>query len=207
MSLEITLRQARDNDVDPLIDLMLVSSWGGMKMAWERVAPTGTCWRDQARAELLDYKCDLGLPHFVVAERGDETLGMVVLNFFSDMDFIQPELADPEQRDTLILLKKAAHSIFIREIAVVESARGQGVGRMLLAFAEKVWRPHAFDTLSLLVNSENTHALDVYRKRGFVETARAPNASNHPSYSSGSFKIMMEKRKSWERAEEALALV
>jgi ribosomal protein S18 acetylase RimI-like enzyme len=199
MSLEITLRQACEADVEPLIELMLVSSWGGMQGAWGRVAPQGMDWRDQARAELLDLNCDLGLPNFVVAANGDEVVGMILFNFFDDMHHIQPERAGPELRETLSLLKKAAHSVFIREIAVDARARGQGVGRILLAFAEDLWRPHALDRLSLLVNSENTHAMDVYAGRGFVETARAPNSINHPSYSNASFKILMEKRKSWEQ--------
>jgi GNAT superfamily N-acetyltransferase len=200
MGLEITLRQARAEDVESLIDLMLISSWGGMQGAWERVTPLGMAWRDQARAEILDLKCDLGLPNFVVAEHDGRVAGMILLNFFDEMHHIHPERAGPELRETLILLKKAAHSVFIREIAVNIPARGQGVGRLLLMFAENVWRPHAFDKLSLLVNSENVHALGVYAARGFVETARAPNPPNHPSYSSSSFKILMEKRKSWEQA-------
>jgi ribosomal protein S18 acetylase RimI-like enzyme len=197
MTHEITLRKATEADLEPLIDLMLVSSWGGMQVAWERVAPEGWGWRKQARAELLDLGCDLGLPNFVVAARGDEVAGMILFNFFDDMAYVRPENAEPDLRETLTLLKKAAHSIFIREIAVAEAARGVGVGRILLTFAESMWRSQAQDRLTLLVNSENAHAKLVYGKRGFCEAARAPS-KKHPSYSNASFIILMEKKKSWE---------
>ncbi len=200
MSHAFTLRQATDADVEQLIDLMLVSSWGGMQKAWERVAPKALGWRGQARAELRDLSCDLGLPNFVVAAQGDRLAGMILFNFFDDMAYVQPEDAAPELRETLVLLKQAANSIFIREIGVAQFARGTGVGRGLLTFADTMWEPHVLDRLTLLVNSENLHAMRVYAGRGFVEAARAPS-TDHPGFSDLSYKILMEKRKSWAAAD------
>ena len=84
------------------------------------------------------------LRYFLVARKGDEIIGTIGLEFF----------------DTNGLL---------RSLVVLEPFRGQGIGKMLLASAEKSARYFAIKRLWLLT----TTAADFFKHMGFDTVARA----------------------------------
>lgn len=66
----------------------------------------------------------------------------------------------------------------IADLAVATTAEGQGVGRALLAFADRWASEHDCQLLTLSVFPGNERALDLYRRNGFdtdmLRMARTP---------------------------------
>ncbi|MGL4635564.1 MAG: GNAT family N-acetyltransferase, partial [Beijerinckiaceae bacterium] len=138
MSSSVRFRTAQEADVARLIDLMVISSWGGIKNAWSGSAKAGETWRDQAQAELSDPTCEIGYSRFVLAEYEGEIAGMMLLNAMGSTDMLSVNQALPEHVGAIYLMKEARYSLFIREIAVYEWARGRGLAKEFLAIAERV---------------------------------------------------------------------
>jgi ribosomal protein S18 acetylase RimI-like enzyme len=65
---------------------------------------------------------------------------------------------------------KAKPLLNIHDIAVTPEARGQGVGRELLAAVEEHARGLGCCKVTLEVRSDNTRAMAAYRRAGFVST-------------------------------------
>jgi ribosomal protein S18 acetylase RimI-like enzyme len=85
----------------------------------------------------------------LLAARGDEPLGFVIL---------RPE---------------APHVLSINAIAVTASARGRGVGRMLMQAAEGYAKSRGAVRLTLNTAQANLAALDLFLRRGFVIVDRS----------------------------------
>lgn len=55
-------------------------------------------------------------------------------------------------------------------MAIRESSRGKGIGSLLMKEIIAMAREQQFDALSLSVDPENTHAVRLYKKFGFVKS-------------------------------------
>lgn len=192
MGSTVTFRSATPDDVEGLIDLMLVSSWGGIRQAWERVRERGETWRDRGRLEIADRDSEIGFSRFVVAEAGGRLAGMVLLNLIGDTQAIDTGRAASQEAGALRLIKLAAHSLFVREIATSEWARGQGLGTELISIAERLARSNTMPRLTLIVNDANAGAERLYRKLGF-RTCGEEASIGHPRFPDGSRLLLMEK--------------
>ncbi len=185
-------RAAVAADVETLIDLMMVSSWGGIRAAWERVRSPRETWRQRGAAEIADVGCEIGYSRFVVAERDKRIAGMILLNFIGDTSTLDPELEPPEQQGVLALIKQAEHSIFVREIAVLDWARGRGLATALLSLAEGIAESRGDSRVTLIVNDQNKPAHRLYGARGFRAVSSTPSIG-HPAFSDASTLFLMEK--------------
>lgn len=67
----------------------------------------------------------------------------------------------------LLLLRRIGRSARLYSIAVAESARGRGIGRLLLARCEEVARAAGAERLALEVRVDNEPALGLYRDMGY----------------------------------------
>ncbi len=193
-----TIRSATADDVEELIDLMVVSSWGGIRRAWDRARSETETWRDRGRSEILDRDSEIGFSRFVVAESDGRLAGMVLLNLIGDTTSIRPEAAAPPERGALRLVRAASHSLFIREIATAEWARGGGLGRELLNLSERIAHSNNVPRLTLIVNDANARAEALYRWLGYVQVDEEASVG-HPGFPDGSRLLLMEKRPSAER--------
>jgi ribosomal protein S18 acetylase RimI-like enzyme len=193
MSTPVTFRTAESGDIETLIDLMLVSSWGGIRTAWERVRAREETWRDRGRMEIADRDSEIGYPRFVVADAGGPLAAMLLLNLVGDTATLEPRHAPPEEIGALRLIKLAARSVFIREIATADWARGRGIASELLGLAERVALSNNLARATLIVNDSNAGAERLYRKHGF--TVCGEEASfGHPRFADGSRLLLMEKQ-------------
>jgi mycothiol synthase len=61
---------------------------------------------------------------------------------------------------------------WIAQMGVVPSARGRGIGAHLIGEAVRRMRAAGEDTITLNVNVDNPHAIELYRRIGFTRTGR-----------------------------------
>jgi ribosomal protein S18 acetylase RimI-like enzyme len=179
--------------VDALIDLLVVSSWGGIRDAWERVRAPGESWRERGRLEVADAGCELGYPRYIVAELDGRVAGMMLLNLLGSQLVLPDHEAPPEQQGAFALMQKAADTLFVRELAVAPFGRRRGIARAFLALADDLARGNGRVPVSLIVNDANTPALKLYLSCGYRETASEP-CLGHPTFADGTRLLLMEKR-------------
>ena len=72
----------------------------------------------------------------------------------------------------LIVLMEKEGGMLLDNVAVHPAYQGQGVGRRLMAFAEREARQRGFDDLHLYTHEKMSENLKIYEKLGFVETER-----------------------------------
>jgi ribosomal protein S18 acetylase RimI-like enzyme len=192
MSLSVQFRGATVGDVPALLDLMVISSWGGMRDAWTRVSEPGETWRQRGALELADVHCEIGYPRFVVAEKEGRLAGMILLNLVGDTSAMDPSRELPEQAAAVALIKAARQSLFIREFAVAEWARGQGLAKEFLKLAESLTVSNNLRRVTLIVNDANAPAHALYRKTGYRQSSQEPSIG-HPSFPDSSMLLLMEK--------------
>lgn len=89
----------------------------------------------------------------IVAVRGENVVGL--------LSFFYRHVASDKQVTRDIL--------FISDLAVKETHRGQGIGTQLLDYMKKKAREEHMDGLELQVNAKNLQARQMYEKNGFTE--------------------------------------
>lgn len=72
----------------------------------------------------------------------------------------------------LIVLEDCPGHLWIDNVAVEPALKGQGLGRMLMAFAEAEARRRILPELRLLTHALMASNIALYARLGFVETAR-----------------------------------
>jgi ribosomal protein S18 acetylase RimI-like enzyme len=192
MSLPALFRSAAASDVEALIDLMVISSWGAIRDAWGLGAVSGENWCDRARSEVGDAKCEIGYSRFVIAEIDSEIAGMILLNAMGSTDMLSEHDAPPEHASAINLMKQCRHSLFIRELAVHKWARGRGLAQSFLELAERVALSNDNARITLIVNDANGAAHALYLKNGFKQVTAAPSIG-HPEFDDGSMLLLLEK--------------
>jgi ribosomal protein S18 acetylase RimI-like enzyme len=203
MDATVTFRSAQPEDVEQLIDLMVVSSWGGIRAAWDRARGHAETWRDRGRVEIGDRDSEIGYARFVVADAGDRLAAMILLNLIGDVDRIDLSRAAPEEMGALRLIRQARGSMFIREIATAEWARGRGLASELIGLAERLAAVNGTPRVTLIVNDANAAAKRLYRTLGYRGCGEE-SSHGHPRFPEGSRLLLMEKAVAAEKKEGAL---
>ncbi|GAQ36282.1 hypothetical protein AtubIFM55763_004092 [Aspergillus tubingensis] len=81
---------------------------------------------------------------------------------------------DGEIKGTVMLVPKEG-SMIVDNLAVAQSARGTGLGRKLLEFADESARLAGYHTLQLHTNETMVENIAIYTRMGYAETHRADN--------------------------------
>jgi len=89
----------------------------------------------------------------VVASEGDAILGVLSLAFATDEPFVQADLR--------------RYGV-VTDLVVAQAHRNRGIGRMLLAEAERRTKAEGLARLMIGVLSANRSALDTYERSGFA---------------------------------------
>ncbi len=84
-----------------------------------------------------------------------------------------------------VVLEAAADALWLDNVAVAPAARGRGLGRRLIVFAEEQARARGFARLRLYTHEKMTENLALYARLGFRET--------HRGVQSGFPRVFMEK--------------
>ncbi len=73
----------------------------------------------------------------------------------------------------VLVLIPEQDAMLLDNVAVAPDAQGTGVGRAMLAFAEKAARDAGYGTVRLYTNEAMTENIELYSKIGYAETHRA----------------------------------
>jgi GNAT superfamily N-acetyltransferase len=66
------------------------------------------------------------------------------------------------------------NDLYIDTVAVKKSHQSKGIGKKSLSFAETQAREHGLHAMTLMTNERYSALLDMYARRGYVETHRVP---------------------------------
>jgi ribosomal protein S18 acetylase RimI-like enzyme len=121
-----------------------------------------------------------GYTHCIMAECNGTTLGM--MNTFSIAPAADaPSSTEPapeqpaHEPDVLAPYNlEAPNTWYICALAVFPEFRRQGVGTQCLTIAHQQAQTQGFDTLSLLCFEQNTEAVKLYQRQGFIILDRTP---------------------------------
>ncbi len=80
---------------------------------------------------------------------------------------------------------------YITNIAVTKSARGRGIGKILLAHLDEVAKDSLLSFISLEVRESNTAAITLYEKCGYENVGKRPAFYENPREDA----IIMTKRR------------
>ena len=72
----------------------------------------------------------------------------------------------------VFVLRPGATGLLLENVAVVPERQGRGIGRVLIAFAERKARDLGLTEISLYTNERMVENIHLYRKLGYVETDR-----------------------------------
>ncbi len=82
----------------------------------------------------------------------------------------------------LIVLRSESDALFVENVAVDRAAQGQGLGRVLMGFAETEACRRGAPLIRLYTNIAMTENLDFYPRLGFRETGRRVEDGYHRVY-------------------------
>ena len=81
-------------------------------------------------------------------------------------------VADGQPPSGVLVLIDEADSLLLRNVAVHPDAQGRGIGRDLIAFAEREAVTRGFERIRLYTNERMMMNLALYHSLGYQETAR-----------------------------------
>ncbi len=117
-----------------------------------------------------------------VAEIGKKPAPMVA-NFAAQIDDGLIEVSTDEIRVQGFCVSYPEGTVWhVENLAVSPSAQGNGIGRALLASAEKQAREWGFDAVELYTNIAMTGALALYPRLGYVELYRQEQDGFHRAF-------------------------
>jgi ribosomal protein S18 acetylase RimI-like enzyme len=82
-------------------------------------------------------------------------------------------LTRPTQIIGVLVVDVRKPNLLLENIAVLPACKGQGAGKLLMAFCEDYARETGCEAIELYTNVLMTENLEIYKKLGYQETRRA----------------------------------
>ena len=164
------IRLAHKGDCHRIAQLYRISSDGVADYIWTKLAQPGEDILDVGRRRYEREGTPFSYENCKLVEIEGYVVGMLVA-FAMEVDE-EYEETDPVLVPYSVL--EEDQSYYICGMAVDESHRGKGIGKMLLDEAEQTCRHLGFSKQSLLVFEQNVRARRLYERYGYVETRRHP---------------------------------
>lgn len=166
----VSIRRAQRRDAAELAILVDLSSHGFAAQLWQDAVANGSAETALAhgRSELRRDDEPAGWTGASVAEVDDEVAG-VVIGHVIDASFATAIAPKKSFEPILQLQRQVIGNWFIDSVGVYGHHRGRGIGRQLVdhELSRANGRP-----VSLITESDNVVALNLYKSTGFAEMAR-----------------------------------
>jgi GNAT superfamily N-acetyltransferase len=188
---EIVVRPARRDDSTDIARLFLISSDGLAAYIWSKSDAPGRSLIEIGAARYAREGVAFSYQNCLVAEQDGRVVGMV--HSFPMLDPRRPGdiETDPVLRPYSEL--EDYGSLYISGVACRPEAHGRGVGTRLLGECELRARRLGLRRLSLICFERNEGAMRLYRRLGYVESARRPLVP-HPAlrYADGDAVLLIK---------------
>jgi len=170
MTERLTIRRAEKRDAAELAILVDIASHGFASWLWYGAVLRGDVETAMERglARMRDDAADDGWTNASIAEIDGETAGASVGHVIP-ADILDESSPHPSLAPLVALQRRVVGSWFIDSIAVYRRHRRKGIGRKLL---EHEMSRAGENMLSLITESHNATALNLYKAFGFAEQAR-----------------------------------
>lgn len=189
----IDIREATRSDAGFLVPLVTEFSGGVWNAVWRAVANEGESTGDSGTRYLADSTHDLSYKNTVIAQHDGLAIGAMITyqepSVVSDND--EPPLPKA-LADALKPYRQLSdpNSLFIAELCLLPAARGQGVGTQLLEYAQADAQQRQLPSITLRVFEDNTGAVRLYERFGFIRQAALP-VIPHPDIKVGGKVLLM----------------
>ena len=180
MTTGVRVRSATECDISDLAYVLMVASGGVMEAIYRDAIPGQGAKRVIERL-FSRVGASTALANCWIAEYEGQVVGG--LNAFS-LALFDEEPPNPwlrADRHSLVTPFRALFNevgceegYYVRAVAVYSKFRGLGVGEALMAQAHNDTRINRFSRTCLAVFSDNTSAVEFYRRLGYTEIARHP---------------------------------
>jgi GNAT superfamily N-acetyltransferase len=164
----IRLRPGLADDIDFLVEIIDMSSHGGIGEHYRAIYGQAAPWQVHARKDIARIGSELGFDMAVIALAGEQRAAAAFFNPLKSV--IHPVRTETERSSAIQrLIASVPGTILIREIAVLPRYRGRGVARLLIEAAKRFATVRKLPAVSLTVNADNAPALALYETSGFRE--------------------------------------
>lgn len=187
------IRPARLADATHLACLVDIAGEGFASHFWAHMAGEGQSPYEVGRARAMRDTGSFTWRNAHVAEIGGDVAGALV-GYAIDDPFDRAVLAEASDlvRPLIELEAEAPGFWYVNVLAVFAEYRGKGVGRALLAHADTLGRAAGTRGMAIVVASENSGAMRLYRRDGYVERARRPLVP-FPGYRRGGDWVLLTR--------------
>jgi ribosomal protein S18 acetylase RimI-like enzyme len=146
---DVVIRPMEARDRDAVAALLLDLNWVENALNGDRHVAPGAGHDGLAENEAHIARQGGAM---LVAEAGGRVVGTVLMSFEEEATFVRPDL------------RSTAH---VLDLCVEEAHRGRGIGRLLLAEAERIARAAGRSALRIGALAGNEAALSLYESMGF----------------------------------------
>lgn len=187
---EIVLRPARRTDAPAIARLFLVASDGLAEYIWSQLAEPGEDLATVGARRYARKGVAFSYQNCTMVEQGGAILGMLHA-FPMEQDSLAEPVADPVLRPYSEL--EDYGSLYISALAVVEAARGAGLGTRLLEEADAQARTRNLTRVSLICFEKNEGAMKLYLRHGYRSLDRRAIVSHSCLHYSEGDAILLAK--------------
>ena len=167
-------RPATKEDAGSLAELVNYAGDGLPLYLWQQMAGPGeTAW-DVGHRRAMREEGSFSYRNATIVESAGKCAGCLICYDIPD----EPRPIPNDTPRIFVPLEElerlAPGTFYINVMAVLPEFRRRGLGKSLLARAEKVAREHGKRAMSLIVVDTNQVARELYRRCGFIEQASRP---------------------------------
>jgi ribosomal protein S18 acetylase RimI-like enzyme len=187
------LRPARREDAEVLARLTDMAGHGMPAYMWTQAAGAGEQALDVGRRRFQRDEGNFSYRNaWVIEVAGEVAAGLIGYRQPEPYELAGVEQFGPILQPLIRLEAMAPGSWYVNVVAVLPQYRGQGLGSLLLADAERRAYEVGARSLSLIVAAENARALSLYERLGYREHARRPIVG-FPGFEYGGDWVLMVK--------------
>lgn len=201
--MKTAIRPASVADLTFMATCFAESSGGVWPAVWEALAHDDESWVQSASRYLVSNNDGLSLRTTVIADNGDRALGAMATyqERAVSKQVAEVDNPTPSARTLPASLQEALQpyrelsdtdSWFIAELCVSPEARAQGLGSRLLELAVQQAQDQTLPRLTLRVFSENSGAVNLYKRHGFAITDQRA-VLPHPAITMGGDVYLMSR--------------
>ncbi|MEM1362084.1 MAG: GNAT family N-acetyltransferase [Pseudomonadota bacterium] len=187
------IRQAEPSDAESLARLINLAGEGIPNWLWTRACIEGQTPLEIGIERAKRKTGGFSYTNALVAEAGGTPIGMVLSYAITEIPTENPDDLPAPIAPFVALEKLSANTWFINALAVFAEAQNRGVGSQLLAAAENLARVNGFDRVSIQVYAQNTGAVRLYERHGYMQVASDPvRLHPTPPYYTGDVLLLMK---------------